>query len=109
MKRVARLAEGMFQAVSMSFSWSCFYGVQMCLAGYPFFEGEDTLLAIVNALTVSVAGMTLIIPLDNLADAFRKARVRAEKMRQERDASNTQSFRTKLARLPSSGAMAYAL
>jgi len=69
LKLLSRLVEGLYVAISMCFSWSFFYGMQMMLAGYSFFEGEDELLAVVLALVLSFVCMGMIIPLDKLADA----------------------------------------
>lgn len=65
---IARLAEGIYVAVSMCFSWSMFYGFQETLGNFAMFTGNDELLAVVNALVLSLLCMFMIIPLDWLAD-----------------------------------------
>merc|ERR1719326_2080680 len=68
-KLIARLCEGLFVAVGMCFSWSFFYGMQMVLAGYHVFIGQDELLAVCLAMIISFVCMFGLIPLDSLADA----------------------------------------
>jgi len=68
LKIVGRLCEGVVVAISMCFSWSFFYGLQMALASFAVFEGEPQLLSVVLALTVSIPFMFGLIPLDWLAD-----------------------------------------
>jgi len=63
-----RFAEGVFVAVSMSFSWSFFFGTQMVLAGYSFFNGEEEMMAVALALLISAVCLGGILPLDKLAD-----------------------------------------
>jgi hypothetical protein len=67
MKLLSRLCEGLYVTVSMCFAWCFFYSGQMVLAGYAP-KGEEELLAVMNAMVLSVTCMFLIIPLDWLAD-----------------------------------------
>lgn len=68
MKLKSRLAEGIYVAISMCFSWSLFFGCQMILAGFTIFH-EPELLAVTLAIGLSLSCMLGIIPLDKLADA----------------------------------------
>jgi len=65
----SRLCEGVFVAVSMCFSWSFFYAVQMVLAGIGFLEGQPELLAVLLALTISLLSFGSLIFLDKLYDS----------------------------------------
>jgi len=69
MALMSRLVEGIYVSVSMCFSWSFFFGLQMILAGFAFFDGEPQLLSVVLALVLSAVCMGAILPLDKLADA----------------------------------------
>lgn len=68
MQLLGRLAEGIYVATSMCFSWSFFYGAQEIFAGFNAFEGNVELVAVVNALVLSLVSMGMIIPLDWLRD-----------------------------------------
>jgi len=63
-----RVCQDIMATVSMCFSWSTFYGVQMVLAGLPIFEGQEELLSVVLALVCSLGVFALMLPLDWLAD-----------------------------------------
>jgi hypothetical protein len=67
-KMLARLAEALYVALTMAFSWCFFFGFQMLLAGIHFFHGQEELLAVCLALVLSLLCMSMIIPLDALAD-----------------------------------------
>jgi len=63
-----RFAEGIYVSTSMCFSWSFFFGTQMVLAGYSFFQGEEEMMAVALALLLSAICLGGIIPMDWLAD-----------------------------------------
>jgi len=67
-KLAERIVWVLATGVSMCFSWCTFYGVQMCLASFGLFKGEDELLSVVLALLCSMGVFACMIPLDWLAD-----------------------------------------
>lgn len=69
MELFSRLCEGVYVGIAMCFSWSMFYGIQMVLAGFHVFRGEDEFLSVSVAMVTFFIMMFGLIPLDSLADA----------------------------------------
>jgi hypothetical protein len=68
MRLLRRLNEGIYVATRMCFAWAFFFGGQEILASFPALEGQEELVAVLNALILSMLSLIMLWPLDWLRD-----------------------------------------